>query len=78
MRDYNNHKMILEAVEAVRAELKNHSEQGGANIEANKILERLVSLYALIDVTDLKNALTELEGIDQRRAQTLPRYKRAA
>lgn len=78
MRNYENHKLILEAIEDVRAELKEHDEREGFNLKGAEILMRLANLYSLVDVADIKRALVELEKIDQRRAEVLPRYKKAA
>lgn len=81
MRNYENHKMILQAIVDVRQELESHAEAEGTenlSLDGQDILMRLTTLYSCLDVADLKNALRELEGIDQRRKEVLPRYKKAA
>lgn len=78
MRNYENHIMLLEAINEVRAELNSHAEKEGFNVEGSKILLRLANLYALVDVVDIKRAMVEMKRIDERRIERMPRYKKAA
>lgn len=73
------HEVVLEAVGQLRNELRDHV---AANPEFSRktfeILHRLVTLYACLEIEDLKRILTEFRAMDQRKRQTLPRYKDAA
>lgn len=51
--------LILEAIENVRKEIRKASMRGANSIEIYEISERLISLYALINVEVLTEAVSD-------------------
>lgn len=68
--------MILDAIDAVRGQLKNAAERGENFIVLGEILLRLTTLYSLVN-TDQIRALVERRDLTKRPFQSSTRKKAA-
>lgn len=73
------HEVVLEAIRLVLRELRDFiKEEPEFTGKTFEILHRLITLYACLEVEDLKVILNEFRTLDQRKQSKLPRYKKAA
>lgn len=61
MNKVNQQVMILESIQQVRKEMRKAHMSGASSIEMFEIMERLNTLYALINAEDLINAVSQNE-----------------
>lgn len=69
--------LILEAIDAVRGQLKKAAESGEGPIVLWEITTRLITLYSLLD-TNAVRAMIERRELETRPFQNVRKLKRAA
>jgi hypothetical protein len=77
MRRYENHEMLLDAISKVRLEL-NRLRGHEFTLEVSSVLIRLASLYACLDVNELKTMVQELKSLDVKHGCVHSKRKKAA
>lgn len=67
-RRLNDQVLILEAVSSVRKEFRASVERGDSFLDTGPILIRLVTLYSLLDVEQIKEAVDAMDRRNERKA----------
>lgn len=77
MRRYKDHEMVLKAIQDVRNELIK-MDNNSVSPETSATLMRLSSLYACLDVMELRQMVRDLRGLDRRGVSSDMRSKKVA
>lgn len=75
MRYYDNHIVVLEAIEAARQELTS-CDLSSVHGETYIAIHKLQNMYACLNIAELKQIVIDLKALNRRKE--VRRHKRAA